>query len=563
MSAHRRSFIVCASGFALASLFVAGCTAGAPSTGETKQETINPPLPSNLSLALNSKTTVSIGPFAQVSGDVASSGAEGSVLFDVSASQGFGRTVLAHQITVRVGASVGTLIGNDLTVEGSSGQQLLGLDPRTIPAVPRSTAAVAGSANLSVPANQSRQLCAGQFNVLSVGANATLNLNGGIYEVNQLTLAENARLLPSEPVVILVAGDVVTGTGAQIAPFTPVVNPMTASNIRIEVGGDVTLGDRSIVRAHLLVPGGRFSTGTRASLTGAAWANSITIGSQSTVSGETAFNATTPSVPPPCNDNNACTADQCVTSGTTVAFCRNTAVAAGSSCEDGNVCNGAEVCNATAQCLPGTVVAAGTSCADGDVCNGDETCNGFGSCRAGAPPVVNDGNSCTTDSCDPVGGVSNEPLADGTSCSGVGVCEAGTCSFSGALFSESFDQNSSNFAQCDAWNDFLRNGLVSGATYSRVSMSGTFNPTGFTCSDPVAATRVCRALHNGSFDSVFCDGHNWNIGQCNGAELTVDSFGCSCSFGNTVRPCGGFSFWGGINTQACNAPSQNLTVICE
>src|SRR6185436_1593002 len=76
----------------------------------------------------------------------------------------------------------------------------------------------------------------------------------------------------------------------------------------------------------------------------------------------------------------------------------------------------------------GTIQPSGTSCVDGDVCNGDEACDGFGTCLGGTPPVVSDGNSCTADACDPTAGVSHVPLPDGTTCSGVGVCEGGTCS---------------------------------------------------------------------------------------------------------------------------------------
>src|ERR1051326_1961217 len=93
----------------------------------------------------------------------------------------------------------------------------------------------------------------------------------------------------------------------------------------------------------------RRRSGKNTSLTGAAWAKTIIIGSQSFVGGEGGFRAPAPSVPPPCNKNNACTTDTCVSSGT-AGFCRNTAVPSGTSCEDGNLCNGAELCDAAGQC---------------------------------------------------------------------------------------------------------------------------------------------------------------------------------------------------------------------
>ena len=138
--------------------------------------------------------------------------------------------------------------------------------------------------------------------------------------------------------------------------------------------------------------------------------------------------------------------------------CSNPPKADGASCADGNACNGSELCNAAGVCLPGvapvvddgnpctadscdpasgvahTPVAAGVSCADGDACNGAEACNAAGTCAAGTPPTVDDSNACTVDACDPAIGVVHQPVAtgvtcaDGTVCNGAETCDgAGTC----------------------------------------------------------------------------------------------------------------------------------------
>ncbi len=431
--------------FGLATLSVVTCTVDTPeSTGAAEQAVVAPPLPSNLNLILNAKTTVTIGAFTSVSGDVGSVGLNGSVLFDVSSTQGFfsGFNVLANTVTVNTNASVGHVFGNDITVNGFASQQSLGLDPTTMPQVPAVTPATPGTTNVSTNENQAKQLCPGQYGAISLGVNSTLNLNGGVYQVTKLTLADGARLEPSEPVVILVSGGVTTGIGSAIRPSAQALNPMTAANVRIEVGGAVTLGDSNQIRAHLLV-NGKFATGKSLSMTGAAWAKSINVGTNGFVGGDGAFSTQAPAVPPPCNDNNACTVDTCVGGGTAVAFCRNTPVPTGTSCEDGNVCNGAERCDGNGQCQPGTNLDAGKSCADGNVCNGDETCDGFGTCLAGTPPVVSDDNTCTADTCDAVAGVTHTPLPDGTTCNGSGVCAAGTCSVTGPT-SGSFSYSATN-----------------------------------------------------------------------------------------------------------------------
>jgi len=439
---HERFVVLRAGLFALATLSIATCTADAPpSTGAAEQAVIAPPLPSNLNLILNAKTTVTVGPFTSVNGDVGSSGLNGSVLFDVGSSQGFGAfNVLANAVTVNTQASVGHVFGNDITVNGFASQESLGLDPSTLPQVPAVTPAAPGTTNVSTSENQAKQLCPGQYGAISIGVNSTLNLNGGVYQVTRLTLADGARLEPSEPVVILVSGAVTTGIGSVIRPSGQALNPMTAASIRIEVGGAITLGDSNQIRAHLLATG-RFTTGRNLSLTGAAWAKTITIGTNGLLGGEGAFSTQTPPVPPPCNDDNACTVDACVGGGTTVAFCSNTP-ATGASCGDGNPCNGAELCDAAGQCQPGTNQAAGTACPDGDACNGAETCNGLGSCLPGTPPVVNDNNACTADACDAEAGVTHTPVPDGTACNGTGVCTAGTCV--GGTTSGSFSYSASN-----------------------------------------------------------------------------------------------------------------------
>jgi hypothetical protein len=134
---------------------------------------------------------------------------------------------------------------------------------------------------------------------------------------------------------------------------------------------------------------------------------------------------------------------------------------AGASCSDGDPCNGEEIRDEVGNCVAGTapVVEDGnpctddlcdpasglvhtptpreTPCSDGDACNGEETCDGAGTCAAGAPPTVDDGNPCTLDRCEPAAGVVHAPASTGTSCSdgdacngeeacdGAGLCAAG------------------------------------------------------------------------------------------------------------------------------------------
>jgi hypothetical protein len=96
-------------------------------------------------------------------------------------------------------------------------------------------------------------------------------------------------------------------------------------------------------------------------------------------------------------------------------------------CDDGNPCT-------TDSCDPERhdPVLDGTPCPDGLFCNGMETCRA-GICTPGSPLVVGDNNPCTIDSCDEQTGARFDPVPDGTLCSdgffcnGIETCRAGIC----------------------------------------------------------------------------------------------------------------------------------------
>src|SRR2546428_320275 len=66
---------------------------------------------------------------------------------------------------------------------------------------------------------------------------------------------------------------------------------------------------------------------------------------------------------------------------------------------DGNVCTPVS-CDAASGCRHTNNT---NPCDDGTVCNGREVCGG-GTCNSGTPLNCNDGNVCTTDSCDAANG---------------------------------------------------------------------------------------------------------------------------------------------------------------
>lgn len=156
--------------------------------------------------------------------------------------------------------------------------------------------------------------------------------------------------------------------------------------------------------------------------------------------------------PPNCSDGNPCTQDLC-----TAGACDHPNVSNGTSCEDGDACTD------TGTCQGGNCNTSGKDCEDGNPCT-DDSCNGVtgcqniansnpcsdgsvctigdicsaGSCQPGSAKQCDDGNPCTSDSCDPVNDcqysnlAAGEPCSDGIpctqgdACDGAGKCDPGT-----------------------------------------------------------------------------------------------------------------------------------------
>lgn len=123
-----------------------------------------------------------------------------------------------------------------------------------------------------------------------------------------------------------------------------------------------------------------------------------------------------------------------------------------SQCDDGLFCNGIERCNAAGQCVPGTApnIDDGVSCTmdscdevndtvvhnldhdscnDGLFCNGIETCHLTNDCQGGVPPTEDDGVQCTDAQCieetDSFVHVANNARCDnGLFCDGEELCDA-------------------------------------------------------------------------------------------------------------------------------------------
>ena len=151
-----------------------------------------------------------------------------------------------------------------------------------------------------------------------------------------------------------------------------------------------------------------------------------------------------------CNDNNPCTTDKCDGK----KGCVYTAGKDGMTCKDGSKCVDASTCKA-GKCVPGKKAdcddgnpcttdtcdpkvgcswgANTNKCNDGNACTGNDACAN-GQCagkKIDAEKACGDGNGCTKASCDPKKGCSNTKITgacdDGSVCTKGEACKDGKC----------------------------------------------------------------------------------------------------------------------------------------
>jgi hypothetical protein len=123
----------------------------------------------------------------------------------------------------------------------------------------------------------------------------------------------------------------------------------------------------------------------------------------------------------PCSDNSACTVKDACASGACVP---GSAIV----CSDGNPCTDDACQPATGNCA---ATANSASCSDGNACTSGDGCVSA-ACKAGAAKNCDDANPCTSDSCDPATGkcvqaANSAPCSDSNACTLGDQCQDGAC----------------------------------------------------------------------------------------------------------------------------------------
>ena len=147
-----------------------------------------------------------------------------------------------------------------------------------------------------------------------------------------------------------------------------------------------------------------------------------------------------------CDDGQVCTTDSCDKTQGCVYTANSLSCSDGDACTDGDACSAkacapgkAKVCDDGQLCTTdscdktqGCVYGANSlSCSDGDACTVGDGCKG-GACLPGAVTKCDDGNTCTSDSCDALKGCYVKQLdavgcSDGSVCTENDGCKAGAC----------------------------------------------------------------------------------------------------------------------------------------
>ncbi|MDF1566140.1 MAG: hypothetical protein P1V51_24120, partial [Deltaproteobacteria bacterium] len=228
---------------------------------------------------------------------------------------------------------------------------------------------------------------------------------------------------------------------------------------------------------------------------------------------------------PATDDGVGCTVDSCDEATDSIVNTPDD-----TACDDSLFCNGAETCDALLDCQAGTapVIDDGvgctvdscdeatdsivntpddTACDDTLYCNGVETCDAALDCQAGTPPSMDDGVSCTVDTCDEatdsaVHTPDDGACDDGLFCTGTETCDA------------VLDCQAGTPPVCND-SDSCTTDLCSGVTDSCEYTTLTIDPA-----STVTASSTCLTLNSGAWATVFVDLRDSAGVPISGATLT-------------------------------------------
>lgn len=383
-------------------------------------------------------------------------------------------------------SSVGRLFCNDALVLPDAfidhGGPFAFIPPLTFPSLPAFTPGFGGGADVVVATGSTRYLAPGTYGTLVVESGGALFLHGidagsasGRYDIVGMKIIDTGVVFADNPVVVNLTESLRLTGPASLAPYP--FSSVQAGDLAVNVEGrGAKLGKGATVAAHVRAPNGKISVGRGTAVRGRLIAQKVVVQKNAVVYAEGG-----------CGDGKRATTEICdATAPNGTLACPGDCIALGepgqctcrcttnADCDDQDACNGLETCD-QGHCSPGVPPncddgnactidchpsigcvqlpkADGTACDDGDECTRSDQCLS-GICTAGPPRTCNDGNDCTTDSCDPAKGCVHDALtglacADGNACTQGDACVRGSCIAGVAVSCD--DANPCTADTCDA-----------------------------------------------------------------------------------------------------------------
>ncbi|MBI4814718.1 MAG: hypothetical protein HY791_00590 [Deltaproteobacteria bacterium] len=375
--------------------------------------------------------------------------------------------VAAKSLRLRNHASVGDVFADELVENQAQRGTLFPFPASALPVMPALPPAVPGSPPLTLAQGEVRRIGPSSLGEVLLRQGCRLELEAGEYDFASLDVGQDSRVEALGPVVVSISGRLAPGQKSYLGP-APSAPSLTARDVRLEVHGlngasgnlhaspeAAVIGQKAVVRALILAPNGKLHLRQGANVRGAFFGKWVEVGQDAEVDFEGGFGVA--ECPGGCDDGNPCTLDSC-SSGA----CVHQPSPTGISCANADACDGAETCDGAGQCVPGAPLViddgnpctadgcdpsggprhdpepTGASCSNANACDGDEACDGAGACLAGTPPVIDDGNSCTVDDCVPASGVTHVAASAGASCSNQDACDGEeTCDGAGSCLAGS------------------------------------------------------------------------------------------------------------------------------
>ncbi len=308
--------------------------------------------------------------------------------------------VYGDSVLLDEGAVVGKVFANTLEANRAE-YESVSERSGNLPEFPIAPRVEPGENALIVPRRTSIPL-RGKPSRVEVAESATLVLEGGVYEIEQLKMARGSRLEVDGPSRLLISQTLEVGPNSYVGPS----DELKVLNLHIIVAGaDVNEVPRAILKedseviALLSVPKGTLSIGDRVKAGGAFYGYDVDVAENADIGhyGDLPV------------QSDQCMIPYCeiyaVDNGTIDWNCYMVPVPAGGECDDGNVCTYNDICDGNGYCLSGTQVA--------------------------DPDPQND-NPCLRDTCHPTFGI-YEP--EGTPCDTVIYpCADSACNGHGECF---------------------------------------------------------------------------------------------------------------------------------